>query len=243
MTMVERDFDKLGNIQSALETLRLYNQYVLFPVDEKVFENPALEEYLDSPLDSPIERDVEKMICVAGIKAVYDNPNIPEFNKKRAARNTARDLREALRITKAGHHANEKGLSVKEYNKRKRAMLIVQRLRKIQFLKTLTKNVTITSIVTAIAGPIGGSIVLGGRLLGRLLPDKIMRPIQENAKEVKEKAINVLQNNVDYLKSTSVGRAVQKAIDVVKPTVTKVVDTANKVYTKTKDFVKSFWPF
>ena len=46
--MAERDFDKLGNIQSALETLRQYNQYVLFPVDESVFENPALEWPLGS---------------------------------------------------------------------------------------------------------------------------------------------------------------------------------------------------
>lgn len=65
--MIERDFDKLGNIQAALETLRQYNQYVLFSVEESVFDNPALEEYFDSPLDSPIERDVEKIVCVAGI--------------------------------------------------------------------------------------------------------------------------------------------------------------------------------
>ena len=58
--MIKRDFDKLGSIQSALETLRQYNQYVLFPVEEGVFEDPALLEYFESPLDSPIERDVEK---------------------------------------------------------------------------------------------------------------------------------------------------------------------------------------
>lgn len=243
MNMVERDFDKLGNIQSALETLRLYNQYVLFPVDESVFENPALEEYFDSPLDSPIERDIEKIICVAGINAVYENPNIPAINKKRAARNTARDLREALRITKIEHHANEKELKQKEYNRRKRAIPIVRRRMKVQMAKTLAKNTTITTIATVIAGPIGGGAVLGGRLLWRLMPDKIKKPIVKKAKEVKGKALNVLESSVDYIKSTPVGKAVQKAIDVVKPTIQKVVDTGRKITRIAKDFVKSFWQF
>jgi len=52
-----------------------------------------------------------------------------------------------------------------------------------------------------------------------------------------------LENSVDYIKSTSVGKAVQKAIDVVKPTIQKVTDTGQKIYQKAKDFVKSFWPF
>ncbi len=243
MNMAERDFDKLGNIQSALETLRLYNQLVLFPVDESVFENPALEEYFNSPLDDPIERDIEKIICVAGINAVYDNPNIPAINKKRSARNTARDLREALRITKIEHHAKEKGLSVKEYNRRKRAIPIVRRRSKVQMAKTLAKNATLTTIATSIAGPIGGSAFLASRILSRIMPDKIKKPIQDKINEVKEDAIKTLNNTVDYIKSTSVGKTVQKAIDAVKPIVTNVVETTKKLYSKAKDFVKSFWPF
>lgn len=243
MTMADSDFDKLGNIQSALATLQLYNQYVLFPVDESIFENPALEEYLNSPLDSPIERDIEKIICVAGINAVYDNPNIPAINKKRAARNTARDLRDALRITKIELHASEKGLSVKEYNRRKRAIPIVHRRMKVQIAKTLAKNTAITTIATVIAGPIGGGAALGGRLLWRFMPDKIKMPIQKTARKVKEKAVSVLESSVDYIKSTPVGKVVQKAIDVVKPTVTKVVDTAKKIGKKVRDFAMSFWPF
>ena len=242
--MAERDFDKLGNIQSALETLRQYNQYVLFSVDESVFENPALEEYFNSPLDSsPIERNIEKIICVAGINAVYDNPNIPAVNKKRSARNTARDLREAMRYAKLEYHAANKGLIHKEYNRRKRAIPIVRRCMKVQMAKTLAKNTAITTIATVIAGPIGGGVVLGGRLLWRLMPDKIKESIQKTAKNVKEKALNVLENSVNYIKSTPVGKVVQKAIDTVKPTVIKVVDKAKKEYTKIKDYVKSFWPF
>ena len=241
--MAERDFDKLGNIQSALDTLRQYNQYILFSVDESVFENPALEEYFNSPLDALIERDIEKIICVAGINAVYDNPNIPDINKKRCARNTARDLREAMRYAKLEYHAEEKGLTHKEYNRRKRAIPIVRRRMKVQMAKTLAKNAAITTIATVIAGPIGGSAVIGGRLLWRFMPDKIKKPIQKTAKEVKEKAENVLENVSDCIKSSSVGKVIQKVIDEAKPIGTKVFGTAKKCYTKVKDYAKSYWPF
>ena len=114
---------------------------------------------------------------------------------------------------------------------------------KVQMAKTLAKNTAITAIATVVAGPIGGGVVLGERLLWRFMPDELKKPIQKTAKEVKEKAVSVLERSVDYIKSTSVGKVVQEAIDVVKPTVTKVVDTAKKVYNKAKDFAKSFWPF
>lgn len=241
--MVERDFDKLGNIQSALDTLRLYNQYVLFSVNENVFDNPALEEYFDSPLDSPIERNVEKIVCVAGINAVYENPNIPAANKERAARNTARDLREAMRYAKLEYHAAYKDLTYKEYCRRKRNIPIVRRRMKVQMAKTLAKNVAITTIATVIAGPVGGGVAIGGRLLWRFMPDKIKKPIKDGAKEVREEAISVLENTVDTIKSTSVGKSLQKVIGVVKPTLKQAVETGKKYLNKAKDFVKSYWPF
>lgn len=241
--MAERDFDKLGNIQSALDTLRQYNQYVLFSVDESVFDNHELEEYFESPLDSPIERNIEKIVCVAGIDAVYKNPNIPEVNKLRSAKNTARDLREAMRYAKLEYYAVEKGLTHKEYNRRKRTIAIVRRRMKVKMAKTLVKNASITAIATVIAGPIGGGVAIGSRLLWKFLPDKIKQPILKTSKEVKEKAINVLENSKDYVKSTSAGKSIQNVIDVVKPTLLRAYDTGKKYVHKVKDFAKSFWPF
>lgn len=243
MTMAERSFDNLGNIQSALETLRQYNQYVLFPVEESVFDNPALEEYFNSPLDSLVEREIEKIICVAGINAVYDNPNIPAINKKRSARNTARDLREAMRIAKLEFLGDEEKVNSKEYRRRKRALPIVRRRMKVQMAKKMAKNTAITTIASVIAGPIGTASVLGHRIIYKLLPDKIKEPIQKKVKQIKDDAIEVLNTTIDNIKSTSVGRSVQKVIDVVKPIPQKIVDTSKKIYNKAKDFVKSFWPF
>ena len=237
--MVERDFDKLGNIQSALRTLRQYNQYVLFPVDESVFENPALEEYFNSPLDAPIERNIEKIVCVAGIKAVYDNPNIPAQNKQQSARNTARDLRQAMRIAKIEYHAAEKDLTHKEYNRRKRAIPIVDRRMKVQMAKTIVKNASISTIATVVAGPIGGAATLASRLVWRLLPRSIKEPVQKEAEKIKEKAFTVIENTYECIKTTSVGKKIEEVKQKAKP----IIDNLKRIGKKCIDKLKSYWPF
>lgn len=255
--MVQRDFNKLANVQVAMDTLRMYNNFVLFPATDEILENPALEAYFNSPLDSPIERKVEKMICVAAIRAVYQNPNIPQMNKERAARATARDLRAAMQIAKIELKVANGELTVPEYNRRKRSNSIVKRAAKVKKAKSLLKNMSITALATAVAGPVGGTVAFGTRILWRFMPDKIKQPIEKRIDQVKESAYNVLQNTVtkvknayETFKSTSVGQKVEAAVQAVKPIVTKaketVVKVANKVREKAQqewDFVKSFWPF
>lgn len=238
--MLERDFDKLGNLQSALRTLRQYNQYVLFPVDESVFENPALEEYFNSPLDAPIEREVEKIICVAGIKAVYDNPNIPAQNKQQSARKTACDLRQAMRIAKIEYHAAEKDLSHKEYNRRKRAIPIVDRRMKVQMAKTIVKNASISTMATVVAGPIGGAATLASRFVWRLLPRSIKESVQKEAETIKEKAFTVIENTYECIKTTSAGKKIEEVKQKARP----IIDNLKRIGKKCIDKLKTYcWPF
>lgn len=241
--MEQHDFNKIGNIQSALTTLRQYNQYVLFPLAEKAFENPILELYFESPIDDPIETKIEKAFCVAAARAVFHNPNIPEKNKNRSARNTARDLREAMRYAKLEYHSASKGLPHQEYIKRKRALPIVRRAVNIERAKKICKNVAITTLATVIAGPIAGGIVAGTRILYSFLPEKIKEPINRAAKEVKSAAITTIHNSIDYLKSTSVGKKVAEVVEEVKPYFKNVMESAKKIKDKVVDYVKSYWPF
>lgn len=241
--MAKHNFTELGNIQSAFSTLRQYNQYALFPVSENIFENPVLLEYFSTPLDAPIEKSVEKIVSVAAAKAVYENSNIPGFNKERSARNTARDVREALRYAKLEYHAQTQGLSHKEYMRRKRAISLVKRAAKIKIAKSLAKNMTITAFATMIAGPLGGSVALGSRLLWKFLPEKVKKPIISAAKVVKEKAITVLKKAGNYIKSTRIGKKVLNIVEKISPVVQA---TGRKIATATRkvvDFAKSFWPF
>ena len=241
--MNNREFNKLGNMQAAFNTLRQYNHYVLFPVDEKVLKNPMLETYFDAPLDARMERNVEKAVCVAAIKAVYDNPNIPQRNKERSARNTARDIREAMRYAKLEYKSTTNELTPQEYNRRKRSIPIVRRATKIKMAKGIAKNATIAAIATAVAGPIGGATAVGARLAWKFMPDKIKKPIVKKVTELKERAINTISNCVSYVRSTSVGQKIEKAVETVKPYVSKAVDTVKTVAKKAWDTVKSFWPF
>lgn len=65
----------------------------------------------------------------------------------------------------------------------------------------------------------------------------------KKTKEIKGNAINVLERTADYIKTTSVGKTVQKVIDVVKPTLREAVETGKRSIRKVKDFAKSFFPF
>jgi hypothetical protein len=241
--MSKQNFNELGNIQAALSTLRQYNQYVLFPVSETVFDNPVLLEYFSTPLDAPIEKTVEKIVSVAAAKAVYENPHIPVFNKERSARNTARDVREAMRYAKLEYHAQAKGLSHKEYMRRKRDIAIIKRATKIKIAKGLAKNVTITAFSTLIAGPVGGSVALGSRLIWKFLPEKVKKPIANAAKVVKEKAIATIKNCCNYIKSTKIGKKITKIIEKTSPVFQEAGKKIAYVGRAVVDCAKSFWPF
>ncbi len=241
--MNKHNFNELGNIQAALSTLRQYNQYALFPVSETVFDNPVLLEYFSTPLDAPIEKTVEKIVSVAAAKAVYENPNIPDFNKERSARNTARDVREAMRYAKLEYHAQTKGLSHKEYMRRKRNIAIVKRAAKIKMAKGFAKNVTITAFASLIAGPIGGSVALGSRLIWKFLPEKIKTPIISAAKVVKEKAIKTIKTFCNYIKSTKIGKKVAKVVEKISPAIQKFGAKLTQAKRVVVEYAKSFWPF
>lgn len=248
--MEQRDFNKLANVQVAMNTLRMYNNLVLFPVSEEVLQNPALEFYFKSPLDAPIERKVEKMICVAAIRAVYQNPDIPKMNKERAAKATARGLRAAMQMAKLEGKAATNELTVQEYNRRKRSNVIVKKATKVKMAKSLLKNASITALAGAVAGPIGASVAVGTRILWRFMPDKIKKTIEKRVEQVKEGAYNILKNTItkvknsyEVFKSTPIGQKVEAAVNAVKPYVTKTKEVVVKTAKKVVNFVKSFWPF
>lgn len=248
--MVQRDFNKLANIQTAMDTLRMYNYFVLFPASEEILQNPALEVYFNSPLDSPVERKIEKMICVAAIRSVFQNPNIPKMNKERAARATARDLRATLQKGKIEFKAAAGELTVPEYNRRNRSNIIVKRAAKVKMAKSLLKNASITILAGVVAGPIGTGVAIGTRTLWRFLPDKIKQPIEKRIEEAKEGAYNILKNTAtkvkntyEAFKSTSVGQKVEAVVQAVKPIVTKAKEEVVKVTKIVWDYAKSWWSF
>ena len=236
--MNEHHFNQLGNIQVALSTLRRFNQYVSFPVPEKEFDNPIFLDYFLSPLDSSTEKTVEKMVCVAAIKYVFDNPNIPSQNKEQSAKNTARDIREVMRYAKLEYHAKVQKLPVTEYNRRKRSILIVKRIAQIKKAKEILKIASITQFATLIAGPVGGDIVLAIRLIWTFLPKEIKEEIISMAKEKTENAIKIINNCVDTIKSTEFGKRIVTYWSEICPSINRITDKIQSKVKAIADIIK-----
>lgn len=235
------NYGNLGSIKSAFQTLRRMNHFVLFPVDEKEFSNPLLIEYFESPLGSPIEKKVEKVLGVAAAQAVMDNDDIPQVNKIRSAKNTARDIRDVMRFAKLEYHKKEKGLSYLEYEKRRKAIPILERISKVKMGKRIAKNMTIMNFAAYVGGPIGTSVVFVGRLVWRFIPEKVRKVVRANAKDIKEQAKSAIRKGVEKLKTTTIGKTMIKIVDKVKPYYEKAKDTVTKVSKKLSNFAKSFF--
>ena len=192
-----------------------------------------------SPLDSSTEKTVEKMVCIAAVKYVFDNPNIPDQNKEQSAKNTARDIREVMRYAKLEYHAKVQNLPVTEYNRRKRSILIVKRIAKIKKAKEILKIKTITDFATTIAGPLGGGIVFAVRMLWPFVPKEIKEKIISMAKEETENAIKTINNCVDTIKSTAFGKRIVTYWSEICPSINRITD---KIQSKAKaiiDIIKS----
>ncbi|MBR1769809.1 MAG: hypothetical protein IJ748_05055, partial [Bacteroidales bacterium] len=208
----------------------------LFPLKKSEINKhkSELEDYFNSPLDSPIERDIEKIICAAAIKAVYDNENIPAKAKESIARTTAREIVDALRITKLEGKQNE--VSLKEYKKRQVTNTIACRRRKFQRAKKTALNVAarIASIATT-GTPL---LPIAGNFTWTLMPDSFKKKTKAVAQEVKKAALNTLTTLKDCIKDTTVGKIVQKGIEVAKPVAKKVIDTGRVVIHRIAEFFR-----
>lgn len=240
--MSKRNFNKQADIKAALKILRMYNQYVIFPVSEEIFKDPLLVEYFESPLDDPIEAKVEKALEIAAVRAVYDNPNIPDSKKETIAKKNAHEFDEALQIAKLEYHAQIKGsVTVKEY-KRRKAIPIVAKAARIKQLKKIGKYLTIRGLADAIAGPIAGGAIMVGRFVWKLMPEKPRKVLVEIGQKVKEEAFDIVKNCGEYLKSTRVGQAVERAVKKVQPIVKKVAVAIKAKTQVIKDKVKAWFP-
>ena len=200
--------NQLGNIYSAINTLRRYNKYLLFSIDEKFFENKFIVEYFETPLDDEIETKVETILSVAAIMTVRSNPNIPEDKKQHVALMNARYLRETMRYAKLEYHATVKGIvTVQEYNRRKRAIPLVQIVAKLSEAKKCA--LTVLSLIRIISGyKCFAVIYTTSKLLWEILPIEVRKSLIMNSKEICDNALGTLHNYYEEMKSTEVGRAI-----------------------------------
>lgn len=247
--MSERIFGHLSDIKVAFKKLNMYNDYLWFSVDEQTFNNPLLVEYFEKPFDDPIEARVEKIISAAAVAAVYDNPHISDKQKKRIADKNAKDLRNAMRLAKLDYHAYVKDdISVKNYARRRQGIELVERIAMAKRLKKIKKHLTIrglADLMTSSLGlpPVGGWVVTGSRMVWSLVPQRVRKPLEQKAKEIKQKTVTVIRNTCDEIKesfqNSKVGKKVIATVEKAKPYLEKVKNKVVAVKETVKDKVKS----
>lgn len=241
--MSERHYSKHANMQAALKLLRFYNQYVIFSVSDDVFNDQLLEEYFESPMNSPIEATVEKMISAAAVRTVYDHPNIPQGRKAIVAKKNAREMRDALKLAKIEYLAKVKGtLNARVYPRLKMAIPLADKVARVKQLKRIGSYATIRELAEAIGGAYVGTAIMVGRFAWSLLPARVRKSLVEKGQEIKEEALATMENCCEYIRSTRVGQAVERAVKKVAPIVHRAVTVIEKQTQKMKDKIKSWLP-
>lgn len=233
----------------------MYNDHLWFSVDEQTFNNSLLVEYFEKPFDDPIEARVEKIISAAAVAVVYDNPHISDKQKKRIAEKNAKDLRDAMRLAKLDYHAYVKeDISVKEYARRRQGCELVDRITRVKRLKKIKKNLTVrglADLLTTSLGlpPIGGWVVTGSKMVWSLVPERVRKPLEQKAKEIKHKAVTVIRNTCNEIKesfkNSKVGKKVIATVEKAKPyfekAKNKIVEVKETVKAKFKAFASRFF--
>lgn len=242
--MSKNNYNQLGNIQSAISTLRRYNQYLLFSVDENTFDNPLLVDYFEKPLDDGIEGKVEKVLSVAAVKTVIDNLNIPQERKVKVAIKNASDLREAMRYAKLEYHLEvKKTISVQEYNRRKRAIPLVRRVARLEQIKKYATNISIRLIINAVAGHNVAIAVGVIQLVWRFLPDNVRNSLVMKSKKICDKAIVTLKNYLKKVKSTAIGQRIGTVVNLaerkIMPKIQPIYEKVKAKIQQVKDIAKS----
>lgn len=240
--MKKRNFNKAGRVKAALKILRQYNDYVMFPLSEDALNDPLLVQYFETPLDNAIEATVEKILAAAAIKTVYDNPNIFKSKREACAKKNAQEIKEAMRIAKLEYRVRVKKdtLNVLDYEERKAAIPLIRKAARIKKLKKIGKYLTIRAFASAVGGYVADTVVWAGRLVWKVIPDSVRKPLVKAAKEVKEEALKTINKCTDYLKNTQVGKAVKRVAEKAKPYVNKAVQKIKTVGRKLRDKLVSF---
>lgn len=240
--MNKRYYTTLANAQTALKILRHYNQYVIYPVSDEVFNDPLLVKCFESEFDDPIQKTAEKVLSVAAMRAVNDNPNIPESRKEVLAKKNACEIRDVWRLSILEYQANVKGTVFhKQYLRLKKAIPIATKVARVKQLKKIANYLTVRGLAELIGGPLIGGAVMVGRFVWKLMPEKARKTLVEIGQEVKEEALNVIENCYKYIKSTRVGQAVERAVKKVTPLVNKVTVVIKAKAQEIEDKVKAWY--
>lgn len=260
------EFDDIAAVEASLKNLRRYNQAMYISVDEAFINNELAELYFRAEESSADEISFEKMIGAAAIKACNDNPDIPQEYKQKVGNRMQRELLSSFRAAKVDfmYYSGQLGMptSIKAEKERENRHKEIAIVAKTNYINKATKIIRRRSV--RIAEKEGFRKALEGLIDNEptikwttrafmwatsLIPDEVKAKVKETAKTSFEKTATIIEKNVERFANTSFGSKVVKVLNekvapVIERGIDKVVETCSKVKQKAKSLwtkVKSFF--
>lgn len=247
------EFSNKSAMSEALNSLHRYIRSMYISVDLPEIATSALEVYFNCE-NTELQATFDKMIGAAAIQAIYEDKDIPQWLKARAAKRAAEELQDAFRGAKVEYEfaIGRFGVGQESVRKYERAKKEIKLCRKAAWLDKVKKNFPrqatkqlakqgVKAVLTAgglsVGGPIGAIIGfvtgLAVDAVWYLTPKSVKDKIKKKAGEIAQKSRVIINTVSKQIKTSPI---VQKANEVVEryvaPYVRPVYEEAKKVLSK-----------
>ena len=258
-----KNYSDKAAMAEALSSLRRYIRSMYISVEAPDLDESALEEYFNSD-DAEVCARFEKIIGIAAIQAVYDDPVFPDSTKERVARRASSELTQAFRGAKieyeyaAGKYGGNAQKAARTYERKKKEIFLCK---KAAFLDRTKRNLprmatkiaakegvkaALTAAGAGVAGPVGALVGLAVGITIDMVwyctPRSVKEKVKKVAGDIANKARNTIKAVAQKVKESPV---VQKAVQVVEkyvaPVIKPVYETAKKVVEKAGATVSKCW--
>lgn len=255
-------------VQGALASLRRYIRAMYFSVETPEIENEAIEEYFATE-DTRALATFEKTVGAAAIRAIYQNPDIPDKQKAKVARRAAAELQDAFRGARldyryAAGKLGQGALAEAAYERKKAELKLVRKATQLDRVKKHVKAMGKKLTKTAVLAVVKEGIAQAGEYFGvpreamkwvsmaavvaadAIFPKKAREAIAAKARTMAQRAVATVVKVAERIKSNPV---IKKAAETVKtfiapviaPVYEKVREVAHTVREKVSSAGRRCW--
>ncbi|MBQ7529409.1 hypothetical protein IJT10_05860 [bacterium] len=252
--------DDRVSLEIALNKLRIYNSQMLYiPLEDSALTEMqnTMVDYFKAEENSEKANALEKLVGVAAVKAVYDNPDVPDEYKGRVARRTGRELIEVAKLAKVSYMYNEgmfgKGEEAEEERDRRLEENVVMKKYGLvdnlfKSAENLAKKVATKGLISYVTEDLieneqTAKFVKSAAIFAvSIIPEDIKTGFKKKAREVSECAANVVKRVAERVSNTRLGKKVTSFVEThVKPLIDRGVKVVESAVKTAKAKAKSLW--
>lgn len=268
MSKIWIQIDEKDAILNGMRHLRLYTEGMYLTPDTSLFSEEINKQIIKYYRSTDASEDIayQKLLGVAVIKAVNDNPDVYGPKKDKVGLKCAKEFVECLKISKQhyqatchiGNYENKSQKEIEQILKETEAdNRVVKKAHFIHKVKTFFKKYTtriakksaIGATVTKATGSVKAGVVVGTAsiILDTIIPPAIKKDIHEGVKKagkwVQNKAKTTWEKTEKYLDKTEVGTHVKNTLvltaGIVKDVAVGIKDFAQEAIEIAKSGAKA----